>query len=530
LELRHGRSQQHSCWGLRHLSTLLQVRKSSRYVPDSTNDAILRSGQLLYETCATLKGAATELDERALCVRSHWKRTSIQLDFINRIWESLDKEHQDIQNQILQVLTGKLNSATSKLDKLIKKSSDHRSTEVNRVKYALVKKGFDEIIEDLESWQKMFDPSWFLILKVSHPLVDQQMNTPSLGPLVPDLGSIRDLLKEEPLRKVSIFLPDEGLERSTQRAIPYTSANYAQRTRSDKWVIIDPMFSNADIDLKLMTKDVRDLATRLSCADASTFAILQCRGVVRTSTSDNNKSIRFDFVFQMPKAIISEPSSLRACLVSRLDHTLSDRFKLAKQVATAVSYVHTLGFVHKNIRPETLVTFEGPKSVIESCFLIGFEKFRNADGRTLKVGDAAWEHNLYRHPQRQGVQPEEIYSMQHDIYSLGVCLLEIGLWDSFVSHESAENDPIPGTALDITLDVAEFSRPGLMKEHLVALAKSELPREMGERYEEVVVNCLTCLDRDNVDFGDQGEFEDADGVVVGARYIEKVCILVPVCD
>ena len=48
---------------------------------------------------------------------------------------------------------------------------------------------------------------------------------------------------------------------------------------------------------------------------------------------------------------------------------------------------------------------------------------------------------------------------------------------------------------------------------------------MGERYEEIVVNCLTCLDKDNADFGDQRDFEDADGVVVGARYIEKVCKL-----
>ena len=29
--------------------------------------------------------------------------------------------------------------------------------------------------------------------------------------------------------------------------------------------------------------------------------------------------------------------------------------------------------------------------------------------------------------ERQGVHPEEQLVMQHDIYSLGVCLLEIGL-------------------------------------------------------------------------------------------------------
>ena len=62
-----------------------------------------------------------------------------------------------------------------------------------------------------------------------------------------------------------------------------------------------------------------------------------------------------------------------------------------------------------------------------------------------------------------------------------------------------------------------------MKEHLVAPAKRHLSKRMGERYEEIVVNCLTCLDQDNADFGDQSEFEDMDGVLVGVRYIEKVC-------
>lgn len=32
--------------------------------------------------------------------------------------------------------------------------------------------------------------------------------------------------------------------------------------------------------------------------------------------------------------------------------------------------------------------------------------------------------------------PEEEYEMRHDVYSLGVCLLEVGLGTSFVSFEA----------------------------------------------------------------------------------------------
>ena len=45
---------------------------------------------------------------------------------------------------------------------------------------------------------------------------------------------------------------------------------------------------------------------------------------------------------------------------------------------------------------------------------------------------------------------------------------------------------------------------------------------MGDRYAEIVVTCLTCLDKSNTDFGDDSEFEDAEDVLIGVRYIEKV--------
>ena len=40
--------------------------------------------------------------------------------------------------------------------------------------------------------------------------------------------------------------------------------------------------------------------------------------------------------------------------------------------------------------------------------------------------------------------------MQHDIYSLGVCLLEIVLWISFVIRTNPSKSPIPCPELEIT--------------------------------------------------------------------------------
>ena len=267
---------------------------------------------------------------------------------------------------------------------------------------------------------------------------------------------------------------------------------------------------------------VRNLARKLSSVDPLTFGKLRCRGVIRVIEPSSKRPSSFNVVFQIPQELSIEPQSLRDLLYSRSNHILTDRFRLAKQLAKSISYVHTLGFVHKNVRPETILGFQGNESTFGSFFLVGFEKVRMADGRTRRLGDFAWQKNLYRHPHRQGLNPEDTYTMQHDIYSLGVCLLEIGLWESFLSHENGTTTPLPAAVLGIALDDPEFKQPILMKNHLIALAKNRLPSRMGERYEKVVVNCLTCLDEDNAEFGDQSEFEDLDGVLLGVKYIEKV--------
>ncbi len=132
--------------------------------------------------------------------------------------------------------------------------------------------------------------------------------------------------------------------------------------------------------------------------------------------------------------------------------------------------------------------------------------------------------------------------MQHDIYSLGVVLLEIGLWTSFVTYaknldlEDEIPDPDP---LLITESANEKHNPlgnaSDIKGKLEALAKSELPSRLGRRYTDIVLSCLRCLDQSHEgdstsDEKDRGfgindvgaELTDEDGVVIGVRYIENV--------
>ena len=57
---------------------------------------------------------------------------------------------------------------------------------------------------------------------------------------------------------------------------------------------------------------------------------------------------------------------------------------------------------------------------------------------------------------------------------------------------------------------------------MVSLASHRLPPILGQRYANVVVSCLTCLDPENEDFSDCENPEDPDKIFIGVRYIEKV--------
>lgn len=456
----------------------------------------------------------------------------MQLDFLRKTSETLDEEYWNIQNRILQVFASKLQAAIFQLERVVKvdkKSKDAKNAdghfEPKRFKYILTKECMDKAIKDLEEWQKSFEPSWFLLMKVANPIIDRELdrNKTEVASMSIAKG-IRDSLKEEPQMKTSVFLPEDGELSSNRDHIPFSTAQLVQRIKGGKWFILDSVACDPVANVSLLTKDVRDLARRLSHADPFTFSLLECRGVIKVTDPVKKDVIVFDFVFRVPDGLES-PRSLRDILVSA-DHnlSLSDRFKIAQQLATSVSYIHTYGFVHKNVRPETVLIFQTQKSLLGATFLLGFEKFRLVDGRSMLFGDCIWEKDLYRHPLRQGLKPEEAYTMQHDIYSLGVCLLEIGLWESFVTYNDEGNQPSPSTLLaflDIT-DRYEVKKAFLVKDVLVDLAQQRLPSRMGEKYTVIVVTCLSCLDESNPDFGDSSEFEDADGVLIGVRYIEKV--------
>lgn len=219
-----------------------------------------------------------------------------------------------------------------------------------------------------------------------------------------------------------------------------------------------------------------------------------------------------------------EIRSLRSSLLRQTPVvSISFRLAIAKSMARAVIFLHSASFVHKNIRPETILTTDSGSS-----YLVGFQRFRATASHTYMLGDALWHENLYRHPTRQGVAPEDMYTMLHDVYSLGVCLLEIGLWSSFVQYALGSNGET--TILPGLLEIAavpkmrdERKRAFELKSVLTELATSRLPGCMGDKYASLVTSCLSCLDKSSKFMsGDTASDTLDDGTDLGARYIQRI--------
>ena len=135
---------------------------------------------------------------------------------------------------------------------------------------------------------------------------------------------------------------------------------------------------------------------------------------------------------------VSSPFTSEAYTVTHKipSQPLDHRIHIAQEFITAVAYVHAMGWVHKAIRPTNILMLHAHDDVpfpqgLGHAFLVGFEFARRGSARSTGTGHWGWKEDIYRHPDRQnrdGVDLEIYYTPMHDIYSVGVLLLELGTW------------------------------------------------------------------------------------------------------
>lgn len=499
------------------------------------------------------KDAESIVSEMMLEVEALWVRTEQQLDFLHQHWDMLSESHQLLQNRLLYVLHSKL------VDFVVTfTGSVGKGGKMKKMLFAVsVKDCLAHTVEELKKWQSLFDPSYFLIglmttssshfdqnrmagqgdINGSSPVL-QLARTPSFShPGSGEVEQLRQAIGAPSDRTTSVFVSDAAISQTWN--IAHSSARVARVREFEKMVILDTVRLRPRDETAGIMLGVKELAQVLRTVDPIRFGLLSCHGVIKveeaiTGTVGKARSkkrlAQFEIVFDVPQHLIN-PRSLRDILLSPNPQApLNELLAQAKSLARSVFFIHTARFVHKNIRPENILVFEDATHETGKLYLVGFEKFRADREHSMKFGDGLWECDLYRHPERQGSQPEKFYVMQHDIYSLGVVLLEIGLRISFVTPSDGNAAPAPHQELRDSDRHSDKDEPGhakSLKKRLTDLAAQRLPALMGQIYTNVVLSCLKCLDRNNEAFGDQGDLEDENGIEVGVRYIEKVWFFPP---
>ncbi|KAF7134164.1 hypothetical protein CNMCM5793_005843 [Aspergillus hiratsukae] len=230
-------------------------------------------------------------------------------------------------------------------------------------------------------------------------------------------------------------------------------------------------------------------STSSDSLDQPKIYALECLGFIDQPTEE-----RSVFLYRLPPSEPTADASLTTlhAFINAIDSqtkrplkkpSLNDRFSMAHSLALTLSNLHASAWLHKNIWSRGILLFlETPTGTSASglyahrlssttpvseirivSYLSDWGYARSVQQGTDMRSDFEIEPNLYRHPNRQG-RPTQQFSREHDIYALGVVLLEIGLWVTLSrlmegKIREAENS-------------GRLPRPKKVAEDLVALAQA----------------------------------------------------------
>ena len=235
--------------------------------------------------------------------------------------------------------------------------------------------------------------------------------------------------------------------------------------------------------LRKLTEDLGDHVSEISSALPAP-CVLKCLGYI---DQPNSVIKKVAILFQPPAGIaISSIRSLHSVLGGKFPLTaLEQRFKIAWGVCSAVLSIHSWGWLHKSIRSENILLVPTIGALGLSAYFRGFEHARHVEDASIVSTTASTrmeqDRDLYRHPDRQGklTQPIEGFEKKHDLYAVGVVLLEIGTLRTIKAMIGPWRDSFK-----------LYPKPEEIAQKIQLVAKENLPRLMGSRYAELVRRCL----------------------------------------
>lgn len=451
----------------------------------------VKYGEVMKTFIDDVRHSEAEQNELLLDVSSRLKVINLHADMFQR----LPKTH-------VEALKDRMTRMKKSAEELVAVTQKLKTDPYVAVKWALgkkkrVQKTVDTILEDQRNLELEM---MFLGIYSLLPVVDGDTKK-IISFIEKSLKNRRDMSSSSRSELELVRLPVVG----SWTSLKYSNFETAI-SESGSHLIVEEHVWESGPDREKALARIREVATTFHAngTDNLNFQslvanIAQCVGYVKDIKSAK-------LVFELPSDVV-KVQSLRQMLTEENTHSLNARLELARSLSKAVLFTHAYQYVHKNIRSSNILIGESrrsdPMKKFGQVLLAGFGDSRAESAFSKGLRDSRHEYDVCRHPSRTGPEPLPKYTFLHDVYSLGVCLLEIGLWTDLLDEE---------------WKVLHDASPRQRLEMLKTYAEEYLPVEMGTAYRDVVLDCLG---------GVEGSFvhdvvQPVDGRQVGMGYIEVV--------
>ncbi|KAI1824727.1 hypothetical protein F4861DRAFT_504547 [Xylaria intraflava] len=209
--------------------------------------------------------------------------------------------------------------------------------------------------------------------------------------------------------------------------------------------------------------------------------------------SETLHEVRFGLVYQLPFETTLEQSGdekydTLSNAIRKVKHVpLEVRYSLAQALCDATLHLHSIGWWHKALKSDNVILFHERPSLdqektseasldFKNPYLMGFDCSRPADAETWTATDFNIDNNLYRHPDRWG-RPVS-FERHHELYALGLLLLEIGCWRAVPTMGSRSKD------------LRSVRNPETLRSYFLDIVDSRLAHDTGSKYAAVVRKCI----------------------------------------
>jgi Prion-inhibition and propagation len=431
--------------------------------------------------------------------RSFLRRTLAVLENPKRISASL--QWAMIKEDELEGLVGKLIGYNDAVWSLLDRHAMHElhlvQQQSNLIMLQLTEK-ISELSDITAAMAIRAAPAKTLSLSRSATLVDEEQQHHSTLAALATFKARQLSIESSNTNSDELLISDLNLRAPLNKSEPSPLLEYNGRQAWVEWrESLDE--EQAQNILLIMEDRVRKLAKLLSQPEKPReFRAPRCLGYLRDVDEDEP---RYGFVYEVPAPLDQTPSSkqqmrnLRQLFMTVPCPSLTRRIGLAVMIAESLFYLHAVNWLHKGLRSKSIFFFTDTnwdQTDLSSPIVSGFDFSRPdlPEEITVRHPSNIFD-DLYRHPERLKDASASTPRSQksHDIYSLGIILLEIAFWQPIEEVMGIEMTQKSARSSIYKIQeriLAKSTRETGGKQTTI----SRLQGQIGEVYAEVVRRCV----------------------------------------